>query len=138
MYKVFVLEERTHIVSELQWQFEGESDWQICKFTAESTLFRKILEEGPAELVVIIDMAIGKAVCLQFLQRCLKAHVAFPVVVFSQEPLFNLEWALRELGVFHIQTGRFEPDRLAKICRWNLEGDLSREGSRQRKTGSTG
>ena len=137
MYKVFVLEERTHIVSELQWQFEGESDWQICKFTAESTLFRQILQETTDELVIIVDMAIGKAVCLQFLQRCLKAHVSFPVVVFSQEPLFNLEWALRELGVFHIQTGRFEPDRLAKICRWNLEGDQPRERSQQRKTGMT-
>lgn len=120
MRKVFVLEERTHIVSELQWQFEGEADWQIRGFSAESALFRQALREVAEELVVIIDVGIGKQVCLQFLQRCFKANVSFPVMVFSEAPLFNLEWALRELGVFHLQTGRLEPERIAKICRWHF------------------
>ncbi|QDV52930.1 hypothetical protein [Gimesia fumaroli] len=118
MRKVFVLEERTHIVSELQWQFEEEADRQIRGFSTESILFQNALCETAEELVVIIDLGIGKPVCLQFLQRCLGANVSFPVMIFSAEPLLNLEWALRELGVFHIQAGSLEPERIAKICRW--------------------
>ncbi|WP_339731369.1 hypothetical protein [uncultured Gimesia sp.] len=120
MRKVFVLEERTHIVSELQWQFEGEADWQIRSFSTESILFQHALRETAEELIVIIDLGIGKPVSLQFLQRCLGANVSFSVMVFSEEPLFNLEWALRELGVFHLQIGCFEPERIARICRWHL------------------
>lgn len=126
MRKVFVLEERTHIVSELQWQFEGEADWQIHQFSAENSLFQQALRESAEELVVIIDVGIGKQVCLQFLQRCLGANVSFPVMVFSEAPLFNLEWALRELGVFHLQTGRLEPERIAKICRWHFDSNTIR------------
>jgi hypothetical protein len=120
MRKVFVLEEQTHIVSELQWQFEKEADWTIRGFSAEFNLFQHCLQENAEELVVIIDLSIGKQVCLQFLQRCLGPKISFPVIIFSEEPLFNLEWALRELGVSHLQTGRLEPERIAKICRWHL------------------
>lgn len=127
MRNVFVLEERAHIVSELQWQFEGETDWLIRGFTAESTLFQHARRETAEELVVIIDVGIGNAICLQFLQRCLRAHVSFPVMIFSEAPLFNLEWALRELGVFHLQTGCLEPERIAKICRWHFDSTLHRQ-----------
>lgn len=120
MRKVFVLEERTHIVSELQWQFEKEADWNIHGFSAEFNLFQHCLRENAEELVVILDLGIGKQVCLQFLQRCLGPKISFPVIIFSEEPLFNLEWALRELGVFHLQIDRLEPERIAKICRWHL------------------
>lgn len=127
MRKVFVLEERTHIVSELQWQFEGEADWQIRGFSTESTLFQQSLREIPETLVVIIDVGIGKQICLQFLQRCVGVNVSFPVMIFSEEPLFNLEWALRELGVFHLQTGRLEPERIAQICRWHFGSTSCRQ-----------
>lgn len=123
MKKVFVLEERAHIVSELQWQFEKEADWNIRGFSAEFSLFQHCLRENAEEIVVILDLGIGKQVCLQFLQRCLGPKMAFPVIIFSEEPLFNLEWALRELGVFHLQIGSLKPERIAKICRWHLRAE---------------
>lgn len=123
MKNVFVLEERTHLVSELRWQFADEEDWSISGFSSEQTLFQQALRESPQALLVILDFSAGKTVCLQFLQRYQGAHAGFPVMVFSREPLQNLEWALRELGVFHTQTGELEPERIAKICRWQLEPD---------------
>lgn len=125
MRKVFVLEERTHISSELQWQFEGETDWGIRGFSSEFNLFQQCLLENQAELIVVINLSIGKQVCLQFLQRCLGSKVSFPMLIFSEDPLFNLEWALRELGVFHLQIGRLEPERIAKICRWHFGATTS-------------
>lgn len=121
MRKVFVLEERAHIVSELQWQFEGEIDWQIRGFSAELDLFQLVLRENSEEFLVILDLSVGKQVCLQFLQRFMGSRGSFPVIVFSEDPKLNLEWALRELGVFHLQLGSLEPERIAKICRWHFD-----------------
>ncbi|MCA9006004.1 MAG: hypothetical protein KDA70_12100 [Planctomycetaceae bacterium] len=123
MRKVFVLEERAHIVSELQWQFEGEVDWQIRGFSAELNLFQHVLRENSEEFLVILDLSVGKQVCLQFLQRFMGSRGSFPVIIFSEDPKLNLEWALRELGVFHLQLGSLEPERIAKICRrhFNLQ-----------------
>ncbi|MFK7777552.1 MAG: hypothetical protein QM501_05465 [Gimesia sp.] len=118
MRKVFVLEERTHIVSELQWQFEQETDWNIRGFSSEYHLFQHCLRADSKELVVMIDLSIGKQVCLQFLQRYQNPKSSFPVIVYSEHPLLNLEWALRELGVIHLQVGSLKPERIAKICRW--------------------
>lgn len=129
MRKVFVLEERTHVSSELQWQFEEESDWSIRGFSSEFNLFQQCLQENQADLIVVINLSISKQICLQFLQRCLSARVSFPVIIFSEEPLQNLEWALRELGVFHLQIGSLEPERIAKICRWHLGATTSRSKS---------
>ncbi len=121
MRKVFVLEGRAHIVSELQWQFEGEVDWQIRGFSAELDLFQHVLRENSDEFLVILDLNAGKQVCLQFLQRFMGSRGSFPVIVFSEDPKLNLEWALRELGVFHLQLGSLEPERIAKICRWHFD-----------------
>ncbi len=126
MRRVFVLEERTHIVSELQWQFENETDWNIRGFSSEVNLFQHCLRANAEELIVMIDLSIGKQVCLQFLQRCQDPKSSFPLIVFSEEPLLNLEWALRELGVIHLQVGRLEPERIAKICRWYFRSSLLR------------
>lgn len=123
MKNVFVLEERTQIVSELRWQFAGQADWNIRGFSAENELFQQSLQENPQSLLVILDFSAGKTVCLQFLQRYQGAHAVFPIMIFSRDPLQNLEWALRELGIFHVQTGELEPERIAKICRWQLEPD---------------
>lgn len=131
MRKVFVLEERTHIVSELQWQFEKEADWYIRGFSSELPLFQDCLRADSAELVVIIDLAIGKQVCLQFLQRYQNPKSTFPVIVYSEEPIFNLEWALRELGVIHIQVGNLEPERIAKICRWRFHSNAGKESTQK-------
>jgi len=120
MRKVFVLEERTHIVSELQWQFEAEADWIVRGFSSEFHLFQHCLRTDSEELVVMIDLSIGKQICLQFLQRYQNPKSSFPVIVYSEEPLFNLEWALRELGVIHTQVANLEPERIAKICRWHF------------------
>jgi len=127
MRKVFVLEERTHIVSELQWQLEKEAEWTIRGFSSEFNLFQHCLRANTEELVVMIDLSIGKQVCLQFLQRCQEPKNSFPIIAFSEEPLFNLEWALRELGVFHLQVGRLEPERIAKICRWHFRSSSLRQ-----------
>ncbi len=124
MRNVFVLEERTHIVSELQWQFESEKDWGVRGFTAEFELFQKCLSSNADELIVVIDLNIGKQVSLQFLQRYQDLKSSFPVIMFSEEPLFNLEWTLRELGVFHLQIGMLEPERVAKICRWHFRSGI--------------
>ncbi|QDT93392.1 hypothetical protein [Gimesia algae] len=121
MKKVFVLEERAHIVSELQWQFEGEVDWQVRGFSAELDLFQVVLRENSEEFLVILDLSVGKQVCLQFLQRFMGSRGSFPVIIFSEEPKLNLEWALREMGVFHLQLGSLEPERIAKICRWHFD-----------------
>ncbi|QDT29603.1 hypothetical protein [Gimesia panareensis] len=123
MKNVFVLEERTHIVSELRWQFEGQTEWSITGFSSEQALFQQATQENSDSLLAILDFSAGKTVCLQFLQRYQGAHSRFPVMVFSPDPLQNLEWALRELGVFHIQSGELEPERIAKICRWQLVPD---------------
>ncbi|WP_417384727.1 hypothetical protein [Gimesia sp.] len=120
MRRVFVLEERAHIVSELQWQFEGEVDWQIRGFSAELDLFQHVLRENSEEFLVILDLSVGKQVCLQFLQRFMGSRGSFPVIIFSEDPKLNLEWALRELGVLHLQLGSLEPERIAKICRWHF------------------
>ncbi|MEQ8638333.1 hypothetical protein [Gimesia maris] len=121
MKKVFVLEERAHIVSELQWQFEGEIDCQIRGFSAELDLFQLVLRENSEEFLVILDLSVGKQICLQFLQRFMGSRGSFPVIIFSEDPKLNLEWALRELGVFHLQLGSLEPERIAKICRWHFD-----------------
>lgn len=134
MKNVFVLEERAHLVSELRWQFEGRSDWNITGFSSEQALFQQTLQEDPGSVLVILDFSTGKTVCLQFLQRHQTARARFPVMIFSPDPLENLEWALRELGVFHIQSGELEPDRLAKICCWYLEPDPQKRQTYLSKT----
>lgn len=121
MKKVFVLEERAHIISELQWQFEGEANWNLRSFSSGFSLFEQCLKRNGEELLVIMNLSIGKQACLHSLQRCQSLKVSFPVMVYSEESIFNLEWALRELGVFHIQIGKLEPERIAKICRRHFE-----------------
>ena len=137
MKNVFVLEERAHLVSELRWQFEGQSGWNITGFSSEQALFQQALQEDSGSVLVILDFSAGKTVCLQFLQRHQTARSRFPVMIFSPDPLDNLEWALRELGVFHIQSGQLEPDRLAKICFWYLEPDPEKRQTVLPETGVT-
>lgn len=130
MNNVFVLEERTHIVSQLRWQFAGLTDWNICGFSSELELFQQAQLQNSYELLVILDFSTGKAVCLQLLQRCLGANVIFPIMLYSSDQLKNLEWALRELGVCHIQCGEFDPQRVARICRWQLESKPHKRNTR--------
>lgn len=127
MRNVFVLEGRAQIVSELQWQFEGEAGWKMQSFSSEFSLFQHCLRENTEELLVVLNLSIGKQVCLQFLQRCQSSKVSFPIMIYSEESIFNLEWALRELGVFHLQTGMLEPERIAKMCRWHYESSKSQQ-----------
>lgn len=128
MKKVFVLEERAHIISELQWQFEGEANWNLRSFSSGTGLFEQCSKGNDDELLVIMNLSIGKQECLHLLQRCQNLKVSFPFMVYSEESIFNLEWALRELGVFHIQIGKLEPDRIAKICRWHFESMALAQG----------
>jgi hypothetical protein len=112
---VFVLENQNRWAPELQRQFERAERVHVrgCRGFSDLGNQGKI----PQNCVVVLDLSVNTAECLQYLGREICGKLCGPVVVMAPQEMSDLEWAVRELGVKEYLSGFYSGEELAKLCR---------------------
>ena len=103
----------------MQRQFvDEEVRVRSCRRAAD---IEPMLGEAP-QSVLVLDLGIGPAECLQFLGRLIGRVSSPPIIMVGPGKMAELEWSMRELGALAFLPDSVSGEELARLCRrqWSV------------------